>query len=52
VVQVEKALGLEVEALAQLQEIHAAARVGRTGHADPAAVADFQRKLGHDFDGD
>ena len=45
-VQPEKALGLEIEALAELQEIDLATRIGRAGHGDPVAVGDFQG-VGH-----
>src|SRR5690349_21756611 len=45
-VQPEQPLGLERQALAELEEVHPAARVGRAWHVDPAAVAGGQG-VGH-----
>ena len=40
--QPEQALGLEIQPLAELQEVDAAARVGRAGHGEPAAAAGLE----------
>ena len=45
-VQPEKAPRLEIEALAELQEIDLAAGIGGAGHGDPVTIAGFE-SVGH-----